>query len=128
MRPPAIGVCLPVHEPAGNIVVDISRGTTKVTIISLGGIMTASPSRIRGNELDEAIMSYIRKTGSLMLGDTPPGRSSSSSARPTGWEEEPTADVKGRDLVPGLPKTIGPVKHRNPARRSRNQSTRSSMR
>jgi rod shape-determining protein MreB len=102
----AIGVGLPVHEPTGNMVVDIGGGTTEVAVISLGGIVTSQSIRIGGDELDEGIVSYVKKEYSLMLGE----RSSEAiklaigSAYPT--EDDPQADLRGRDLVSGLPKTI----------------------
>src|SRR6266508_1275655 len=65
----AIGVGLPVHEPTGNMVVDIGGGTTEVAVVSLGGIVTSQSIRIGGDELDEAIISYVKKEYSLMLGE-----------------------------------------------------------
>ena len=65
----AIGAGLPVHEPTGNMVVDIGGGTTEVAVISLGGIVTSQSIRIGGDELDQAIISYVKKEYSLMLGE-----------------------------------------------------------
>ena len=65
----AIGAGLPVHEPTGNMVVDIGGGTTEVAVVSLGGIVTSQSIRIGGDELDEAIINYIKKEYSLMLGE-----------------------------------------------------------
>src|SRR3954451_3407864 len=102
----AIGAGLPVHEPTGNMVVDIGGGTTEVAVISLGGIVTSQSIRIGGDELDEAIISYIKKEYSLMLGERSAEEIKLKLGSAYPLEEEPTADVKGRDLVSGLPKTI----------------------
>ena len=102
----AIGAGLPVHEPTGNMVVDIGGGTTEVAVISLGGIVTSRSIRTGGDELDEAIISYVKKEYSLMLGErTAEGiKMASGSAFPL--PDEPQAEIRGRDLVSGLPKTI----------------------
>ncbi|MGH2729154.1 MAG: rod shape-determining protein, partial [Actinomycetota bacterium] len=102
----AIGVGLPVHEPTGNMVVDIGGGTTEVAVVSLGGIVTSQSIRIGGDELDEAIISYVKKEYSLMLGERTAEeiKISIASAFPT--PDEPQAEIRGRDLVSGLPKTI----------------------
>jgi rod shape-determining protein MreB len=102
----AIGAGLPIHEPAGNMVVDIGGGTTEVAVISLGGIVTSSSLRIGGDELDEAIINHVKKEYSLLLGErtaeaiklaiAPSTRRTRSS-----WPRSP-----GRDLVSGLPKTL----------------------
>jgi rod shape-determining protein MreB len=102
----AFGAGLPVHEPTGNMVVDIGGGTTEVAVISLGGIVTSMSIRVGGDELDEAIIQYIKKEYSLMLGE----RMSEDiklvlgSAFPLTEEEQ--AEIRGRDLVTGLPKSI----------------------
>ncbi|WP_141433624.1 rod shape-determining protein [Bacillus sp. 03113] len=102
----AIGANLPVWEPTGSMVVDIGGGTTEVAIISLGGIVTSQSIRIAGDEMDDAIVNYIRKTYNLMIGD----RTSEaikmeigSAGNPEGIEN---MDIRGRDLLTGLPKTI----------------------
>jgi rod shape-determining protein MreB len=102
----AIGAGLPVHEPTGNMVVDIGGGTTEVAVVALGGIVTSQSIRIGGDELDEAIISYVKKEYSLLLGERTAEelKISLGSAFPAG--DEPTAEVRGRDLVSGLPKTI----------------------
>ncbi|MDA8184713.1 MAG: rod shape-determining protein [Acidimicrobiales bacterium] len=102
----AIGAGLPVHEPTGNMVVDIGGGTTEVAVISLGGIVASQSIRIGGDELDEAIMSYIKKEYSLALGERTAEeiKMALGSAHPL--EEELQAEIRGRDLVSGLPKTI----------------------
>jgi rod shape-determining protein MreB len=102
----AIGAGLPVHEPTGNMVVDIGGGTTEVAVVSLGGIVTSQSIRIGGDELDEAIIQYIKKEYSLMLGERTAEeiKMEISSAFP--MPDEPQAEIRGRDLVTGLPKTI----------------------
>ncbi|MCL4413323.1 MAG: rod shape-determining protein [Actinobacteria bacterium] len=102
----AIGAGLPVHEPTGNMVVDIGGGTTEVAVISLGGIVASQSIRIGGDELDEAIRSYIKKEYSLALGERTAEeiKMALGSAHPL--EEELQAEIRGRDLVSGLPKTI----------------------
>ena len=75
----AIGAGLPIHEPTGNMVVDIGGGTTEVAVISLGGIVTSTSIRIGGDELDEAIIQHVKKEYSLLLVSARPRRSSSRS-------------------------------------------------
>jgi rod shape-determining protein MreB len=103
----AIGAGLPVYEPTGNMVVDIGGGTTEVAIISLGGIVTSQSVRVGGDELDQAIITFSKKEYSLMLGERTAEeiKMAIGSAYPFG-EEEPHAEIRGRDLVSGLPKTI----------------------
>ncbi|QQK80939.1 rod shape-determining protein [Salicibibacter cibi] len=102
----AIGADLPVWEPTGSMVVDIGGGTTEVAIISLGGIVTSQSIRVAGDELDEAIIQYIKKTYNLMIGE----RTSESLKMEIGsadkLENVSSMDIRGRDLVTGLPKTI----------------------
>src|SRR5216117_1733769 len=102
----AIGAGLPIHEPTGNMVVDIGGGTTEVAVISLGGIVTAQSIRVGGDELDQAIITFGKKEYSLMLGERTAEeiKISLGSAYPSA--DEPTAEIRGRDLVSGLPKTI----------------------
>lgn len=102
----AIGVGLPIQEPAGNMIIDIGGGTTEIAVISLAGIVFSRSIRIGGDEMDTAIMEYLKKTYNLMIGE----RTSEDikikigSAYPL--EEELTMEVKGRDLVAGLPKMV----------------------
>lgn len=102
----AIGANLPVWEPTGSMVVDIGGGTTEVAIISLGGIVTSQSIRVAGDEMDEAIINYIRKTYNLMIGD----RTSEAIKVEVGSAGVPEGvdnmDIRGRDLLTGLPKTI----------------------
>src|SRR3954451_24957841 len=102
----AIGSGLPVHEPTGNMVVDIGGGTTEVAVISLGGIVTSQSIRVGGDELDNAIIQYVKKEYSLMLGERTSEeiKMAIGSAFPS--PDEPHAEIRGRDLVSGLPKTI----------------------
>ena len=102
----AIGVELPVQEPAGNMIVDIGGGTTEVAVISLAGIVFCRSVRVGGDEMDEYIVQYMKRVYNLLIGE----RTSEEikirigSAYPIG--EEITMEVKGRDLVSGLPKTL----------------------
>lgn len=102
----AIGAGLPVHEPTGNLIVDIGGGTTEVAVISLGGVVTAKSVRVAGDNMDEAIIQHLKKSYSLLIGERTAEdiKMSIGSALWEGAEE--FYDVRGRDLVSGLPKTI----------------------
>ena len=102
----AIGAGLPIHEPSGNMVVDIGGGTTEVAVISLGGIVTSQSIRVGGDELDEALVAFVKKEFQLALGErTAEGiKIQLRSAYPL--EKELRAEIRGRDLVTGLPKTV----------------------
>ena len=102
----AIGAGLPVHEPTGNMVVDIGGGTTEVAVISLGGIVTAQSIRVGGDELDSAIINYVKKEYSLMLGERTAEEIKMAIGSAFPMPDEPHAEIRGRDLVTGLPKTI----------------------
>lgn len=102
----AIGAGLPVHEPTGNMVVDIGGGTTEVAVISLGGIVTSQSVRIGGDELDDAIIQYIKKEYSLALGERTAEEIKIALGSACPLEDELQAEIRGRDLVTGLPKTI----------------------
>jgi rod shape-determining protein MreB and related proteins len=102
----AIGAGLPIHEPAGNMVVDIGGGTTEVAVISLGGIVTSSSLRIGGDELDEAIINHVKKEYSLLLGERTAEAIKLAIAAVYPTSEELVAEIPGRDLVSGLPKTL----------------------
>src|SRR5207247_7193032 len=95
-----------VAEPPGNMVVDIGGGTTEVAVISLGGIVTSQSIRIGGDELDEAIVQNIKKEYSLALGERTSEEIKIALASAWPLEEELHAEIRGRDLVTGLPKTI----------------------
>jgi rod shape-determining protein MreB len=102
----AIGLDMPVHEPAGNMIVDIGGGTTEVAVISLGGIVTSTSLRIGGDELDEAIINHVKKEYSLLLGERTAEAIKLAIAAVYPMQEELVAEIPGRDLVTGLPKTI----------------------
>lgn len=102
----AIGAGLPVHEPAGNMIVDIGGGTTEVAVISLGGIVASESIRIAGDELDEAIINYVKKEYSLALGERTSEEIKVAMGSAWPLQQELYAEVRGRDLVTGLPKTI----------------------
>jgi rod shape-determining protein MreB len=102
----AIGAGLPIHEPTGNMVVDIGGGTTEVAVISLGGIVTSQSIRIGGDELDQAIITFGKKEYSLMLGERTAEEIKMALGSAFPAEDEPHAEIRGRDLVSGLPKTV----------------------
>ena len=102
----AIGAGLPVHEPTGNMVVDIGGGTTEVAIISMGGIVTSQSIRVAGDELDQAIINFAKKEHSLMLGERTAEEIKIAIGSACPIEEECHAEIRGRDLVTGLPKTV----------------------
>ena len=102
----AIGADLPVHEPSGNMIVDIGGGTTEVAVISLGGIVVAQSVRVAGDEIDDAIAQYVRTQFSLDIGENTAEEIKIQMASAWPLEQELTADVGGRDTLTGLPKTI----------------------
>ena len=102
----AIGADLPVHEPSGNMIVDIGGGTTEVAVISLGGIVTAQSVRVAGDELDEAVLQYVKKEFSLAIGERTAEEIKIQMGSAWPLEEELTADIRGRDLISGLPRTV----------------------
>ncbi len=102
----AIGAGLPVHEPSGNMVVDIGGGTTEVAVISLGGIVASESVRVAGDEIDEALINFCKKEYSLALGERTAEDVKTQLASAWPLKEELYAEVRGRDLVTGLPKTI----------------------
>ena len=102
----AIGAGLPVNEPTGNMVVDIGGGTSEVAVISLGGIVTSQSIRIGGDELDQAIITFGKKEHSLMLGERTAEEIKLALGSAFPAKDEPYAEIRGRDLVSGLPKTV----------------------
>ncbi|MFD2628684.1 rod shape-determining protein [Oceanobacillus kapialis] len=102
----AIGAGLPVWEPTGSMIVDIGGGTTEVAVISLGGVVTSQSIRVAGDDMDEAIISYIKKNYNLLIGE----RSAESIKMDIGTAGEVSndeeMDIRGRDMLTGLPKTI----------------------
>ena len=102
----AIGVRLPVEEPAANMIVDIGGGTTEVAIISLAGVVYAKSIRVGGDELDAAIISYMKRAYNLLIGERTGEEIKLRIGSAAALDEEMTLEVKGRDSVAGLPKTI----------------------
>ncbi|MFA6033661.1 MAG: rod shape-determining protein [Myxococcota bacterium] len=102
----AIGAGLPITEPSGNMIVDIGGGTTEVAIISLGGIVLSNSVRVGGDKLDDAIVSYMKQRYNLAIGITTAERIKMSIGSAYPMEEERTLEVKGRDLVAGVPRTV----------------------
>lgn len=102
----AIGAGLPVQEPTGSMIVDIGGGTTEVAIISLGGIVTSRSIRIGGDELDESIVNYIKKEYSLMIGERTAEEVKIVIGSADEKSKETKMQIRGRDLISGLPKTI----------------------
>ena len=102
----AIGAGLPVDEPVGSMVVDIGGGTSEVAVISLGGIVTSLSLRVAGDELDNSIVQYVRKKYSLLTGERTAETVKIKIGSAYPMKEEKAMDIKGRDLVTGLPKTI----------------------
>ena len=102
----AIGADLPVWEPTGSMVVDIGGGTTEVAIISLGGIVTSKSIRVAGDEMDEAIIQYIKKKYNLMIGERTAETMKMEIGSAIPPKEKEVMDIRGRDLISGLPKTI----------------------
>lgn len=102
----AIGVGLPVQDPAGNMIVDIGGGTTEVALISLAGIVFSRSVRVGGDEMDEAIIQYMKRVYNLMIGERSAEQIKISVGSAYPLPEETSIEVKGRDLVAGLPKTL----------------------
>ncbi|AZV55720.1 rod shape-determining protein [Clostridium sp. AWRP] len=102
----AIGAGLPVNEPTGSMIVDIGGGTTEVAIISLGGIVTSKSLRIAGDELDQAIIGYIKKEYNLMIGERTAENVKIELGSAFDIGEENSMEIRGRDLISGLPKVI----------------------
>jgi rod shape-determining protein MreB and related proteins len=104
----AIGAGLPITEPSGNMIVDIGGGTTEVAVISLAGIVYAKSVRVGGDKLDEALVQYLKRKYNLLIGERTAEqiKIEIGSAYPDADGEERTMEVKGRDLVSGIPKTL----------------------
>jgi rod shape-determining protein MreB len=102
----AIGVGLPVDTPVGSMVIDIGGGTTNIAVIALGGIVCDASIRTGGDELDQAIVQFMRKNYSLLIGEPTAERIKIRLGSAVPLEREEEMDVKGRDLVSGLPKTV----------------------
>ena len=102
----AIGVDLPVQEPTGNMIIDIGGGTTEVAIISMSGIVFSRSVRIAGDEMDEAIVNYIKKKYNLLIGERTAEEVKIHIGSAYPLNEPMTMEVKGRDLIAGIPKTL----------------------
>lgn len=102
----AIGAGLPIREPSGNMIVDIGGGTTEVAVISLGGIVYSKSVRVAGDKFDDAIVNYIKRKYSLLIGERTAEQIKLTIGCAYPFEEEKTYEVKGRDLISGAPKTI----------------------
>ena len=102
----AIGVGLPIHEPAGNMIVDIGGGTTEMAVISLSDIVFSKSIRVGGDELDDALIQHMKKTYNLMIGERTAEEIKVKMGSAYPMDQELTLEVRGRDLVAGLPKTV----------------------
>ncbi len=102
----SIGAGLPVHEPTGNMIVDIGGGTTEVAVISLGGIVNSRSIRIAGDEMDEAIIQHVKKAYNLMIGERTSEEIKIEIGGAYPFNTVETYEIRGRDLISGLPKTI----------------------
>lgn len=102
----AIGADLPVWEPTGSMVVDIGGGTTEVAVISLGGIVTSRSVRVAGDEMDDSIIQYIKRMYNLMIGERTAEQMKMDIASALPLDQVETVEIRGRDLVTGLPKTL----------------------
>jgi rod shape-determining protein MreB len=104
----AVGVGLPVGEPSGNMIVDIGGGTTDVAVISLDGVVYSKAVRVGGDKMDEAIMAFIKRRYNLMIGDMTAEqiKINIGSAYSTEGDDKRTMEIKGRDLISGIPKTL----------------------
>ena len=102
----AIGAGLPITEPSGNMVVDIGGGTTEVAVISLAGIVYSKSVRVAGNEMDEALIQYIKKKYNLLVGERTAEQVKFEIGSAFPLDEPVTMEIKGRDLIEGIPKTL----------------------
>ena len=102
----SIGVGLPIQEPSGNMIIDIGGGTTEMAVISLAGVVFSKSIRIGGDEMDDAIINYLKRTYNLMIGERTAEEIKIRIGSGYPMEEEMTMEVRGRDLVAGLPKMI----------------------
>jgi rod shape-determining protein MreB len=102
----AIGAGLPITEPSGNMVVDIGGGTTDIAVISLAGIVYSKSVRVAGNEMDEAVIQYIKKKYNLLIGERTAEQIKLELGSAFPLDEPLTMEIKGRDLIEGIPKTL----------------------
>lgn len=102
----AIGAGLPITEPSGNMVVDIGGGTTDIAVISLGGIVCSESVKVAGDQMDEAIMSYVKRRYNLLIGEHMAEKVKMDVGSAYPLEEQKTMMVKGRDMISGIPRTV----------------------
>jgi len=102
----AIGAGLPVDEPTGNMIVDIGGGTSEVAVISLEGIVASREIRVGGDEMDEAVVNYVKRAYNLLIGERTAEEVKTTIGSAYELEQEQTMEIRGRDLVTGLPRTI----------------------
>ncbi len=102
----AVGAGLPVHEATGNMIVDIGGGTSEIAVISLGDIVTAQSLRIAGDDLDEAIINYMRKKHNLLIGERTAEQIKIDIGSAKEYDDETSIEIKGRNVVDGLPKNV----------------------
>jgi rod shape-determining protein MreB len=102
----AIGAGLPITEPSGNMVVDIGGGTTDIAVISLAGIVYSKSVRVAGNEMDESVIQYIKKKYNLLIGERTAEQIKLEIGSAFPLDEPMTMEIKGRDLIEGIPKTL----------------------
>jgi rod shape-determining protein MreB len=102
----AIGAGLPITEPTGNMIIDIGGGTTDIAVISMAGIVYSRSVRVAGNEMDEAIIQYIRKKHNLLIGERTAEEVKIKIGSAFPLDEEMSMEIRGRDLIEGIPKTI----------------------
>jgi rod shape-determining protein MreB len=102
----AIGVGLPVDKPAGNMIIDIGGGTTEIAVIALDGIVANSSIRVAGDEMDEAIVQHVKKTYNMLIGEQTAEMVKMKIGSAWKLDKEITLEIKGRDLVAGIPKTL----------------------
>ena len=102
----AIGAGIPIGSPIGNLVIDIGGGTTDVAVLSLGGIVTSTSVRVAGNKIDQAIADYVRRKHGLAIGDRTAEEIKITIGSALPVSEEESMEIKGRDMIQGLPRTI----------------------
>jgi rod shape-determining protein MreB len=102
----AIGAGLPITEPSGNMIVDVGGGTTDIAVISLAGIVYSKSVRVAGNEMDEAVIQYIKKKYNLLIGERTAEQIKLEIGSAFPLDEPMTMEIKGRDLIEGIPKTL----------------------
>ena len=102
----AIGAGLPITEPSGNMIVDIGGGTTDIAVISLSGIVYSRSVRVAGNEMDEAIIQYVKRKHNLLIGERTAERIKIEVGSAATLDQSLTVEIKGRNLIEGIPKTL----------------------